>query len=98
MKPEFDTWVQMHPLIGETIMSLIAIELAKESGLDIVSDSEHIHLALSSRDENLVLAKRFNDFSSMTETHIDTKVNRLTSVVLTTQFDMSKLKPKDVAE
>jgi len=97
-KPEFDTWVYMHPLIGETIMSIIAIELANQNGLDIVSDSEKIHCALSSRDENLVLANLFNDSPLGTETPVPTKVNELASVVLTTQFDLKKLSPAQISE
>lgn len=97
-RPEYDTWVYMHPLIGETIMSIIAIELANQNGLDIVSDSEHIHCGLSSRDENLIISKLFNDASLKRETPIPTKVNDLTSVVLATQFDMTKLSPAQIAE
>ncbi len=79
-------------------MSIIAIELANQNGLDIVSDSENIHCALSSRDENLALAKLFNDSSLRRETPIPTKVNELATVVLTTQFDMKKLSPAQISE
>lgn len=97
-RPKHDTWVFMHPLIGETIMSIIAIELANQNGLDIVSDSEHIHCGLSSRDENLIISRLFNDASLKRETPIPTKVNDLASVVLATQFDMKKLSPAQIAE
>ena len=93
-----DTWVYMHPMVGETIMSVIAIELANQNGLDIVSDSEKIHCALSSRDENLVVAKLFNDSPVQKEIPVPTKVNQLASVVLTTQFNLKKLSPAQISE
>jgi hypothetical protein len=49
--PDYQGFIAVHPRIGEAIMSTLAIACAKDTGLDIVTDSGNLHRCLIEQDE-----------------------------------------------
>jgi hypothetical protein len=91
-------WVTLHPTLGEAIMSLIAIAVAKDAKLDIVTSSSEIHHALAVQDVNEVLDLLLGRPHERKEATVDEKVDELAEVVMTTFFDLDKLTAEQIAE
>jgi hypothetical protein len=91
-------WVTLHPTLGEAIMSLIAIAVAKHASLDIVTSSREIHHALAVQDMNEVLDLLLGRYPERKDATVDEKVDELAEVVMTTFFDLDKLTAEQIAE
>jgi len=91
-------WVTLHPRLGEAIMSLIAIAIAQEAKLDIVTSSGRLHHALAVQDENEVLDTLLGRRTAKTEASVDEKVDELAEIVMTTCFDLNRLDAEQIAE
>jgi hypothetical protein len=91
-------WVTLHPTLGEAIMSLIAIAVAKDAALDIVTSSREIHHALAVQDMNEVLDLLLDRYHERKDASVDEKVDELAEVVMTTFFDLDKLTAEQIAE
>jgi hypothetical protein len=57
---EKSRWVAAHPALGEAIMSVIAIAIARDKGLDVVTSSGRVHHAIAALDENEVIDRMLN--------------------------------------
>jgi hypothetical protein len=94
-------WFAMHPKLGEAVMSTIAIAIASEHGLDIVTSSGTVHRALACLDEEAIFQ---NLTSSVRKSHIAREnatpqiVDELSQVVMLTTFDFRKLSPAQIGE
>ncbi len=92
-------WRSMHPRLAESIMSLLAIDVARQDGLDVVTDSLRPHHALSELDEDAI-------FSCLLErTHIgdrltgqNSRCDDLAMLVLHTHFSVDSLSAAQIAE
>jgi hypothetical protein len=94
-----DDWLAVHPKLGEAIMSTIAIAIAKENGLGIVTSSGEIHRALADQNEDLVFQNLTGQVSSMSAPNwTQNATDEFAMTVLTTNFDVSKLSAKQVSE
>jgi|SoiMethySBSTD1v2_1073268.scaffolds.fasta_scaffold78835_3 hypothetical protein len=91
-------WVTLHPTLGEAIMSLIAIAIARDAKLDIVTSSSEMHHALAVQDINEVLDLLLGRYSERKDASVDEKVDELAEVVMTTFFDLDKLTAAQIAE
>jgi hypothetical protein len=91
-------WVALHPVLGEAIMSIIAIAIADAAGLDIVTSSRQMHHALAVQDMNEVLDLLLGRYSPTKKASVDEKVDELAEVIMTTFFDLDKLTAEQIAE
>jgi len=95
-------WYALHPKLGEAVMSLIAINIALSKGLDIVTSSGQVHHALASLDEKEVFQNLIRQTSPIEPMEGSKKVaemaDELALMVMTTQFDLTRLTPAQIAE
>lgn len=98
-------WIALHPRLGEVVMSLIAMAIADEKGLDIVTNSGRAHRALAQMDEVALVDSLFDGGSRpiarrgpRSEADDAELANELCQVVMLTQFDMSKLSHDAIVE
>jgi hypothetical protein len=95
-------WLAVHPLVGEAIMSTIAIALARDKGLDIVTSSGELHHALVIQNEkeafNSILLNNIKPPEPAAKIDITDKANQLSEVFMLTSFDLSKLTPNQIGE
>jgi len=96
----FHEWWAVHPVVGEVIMSVIAIAAARHKGLDIVTDSMTLHAALVSLDEQQILRELLGPVALPAPAAVPAPqlVNQLGHVVMTTMVDLRRLTVKDVAK
>jgi len=91
-------WLALHPSLGTAILSVKAVSIAEDFGLDIVTDSSRAHQAVVTQTEEDI----FDDLIGRTipnraQSEQDT-VDDLAEIVMTTSFDVSKLSPKQIAD
>lgn len=91
-------WLALHPRLGEALMSVIAIALAKHRGLDIVTPSSRVHHALAAQDEAEVFSDLFKLEGEPKTASVQEIADELAEVVLVHCFDLSRLSPEQVAE
>jgi hypothetical protein len=93
-------WYAVHPKLGEAIMAVLAIAIARNSGLDIVTSEGRIHKALRTLDAEMVfqeLAGQKSDGGGATaEDSVTDKTDQLAQVFMLTRFDFSRLTPKQI--
>ena len=98
----YTKWYALHPKLGEAVMSLIAINIALSKGLDIVTSSGQIHHSLASLDEKEVFQNLIRRTSPGEPMEGSKKVaemaDELALMVMTTQFDLTRLAPAQIAE
>ncbi|MGM9489322.1 TMF family protein [Ideonella sp. YS5] len=96
-------WFALHPRLGEVVMSLIAMAIASEKQLDIVTSSGRVHRTLARMDEDALVASLFNSGAppgakgSGGGSPSD-MADELCQVVMLTMFDLSKLSAEKIAE
>ena len=93
-----DGQLAMHPRLGEAIMSVIAIALARARGLDIVTSDGVLHHALAVLDEDEAVDTLLNRRPPAGRVDTDAKVGQLAQVVMTTAFDLEALSAHQIAE
>jgi len=49
-----EEWMSVHPLLGEAFMSTIALAVAQENGMDVITEKPSAHRALACHDDNAV--------------------------------------------
>lgn len=91
-----DLWLAMHPKLGAAIMSILALAIARNQGLHIVTDNDGVHgTLLAEREEDV-----FNALLGLPKTprgaSRDDFADELAQLVLTTQFDYAVLTPTDI--
>jgi hypothetical protein len=91
-------WLAVRPGLGDAVMSVIAIAIARHKGLDIVTSSGLIHHALAVLDEQEAINRLLGTGRDTTEAKADEKAGQLAQMVMTTYFDFSKLKAQHIAE
>jgi hypothetical protein len=92
-------WLAVHPKLGEAIMSTIAIAIAKENGLGIVTSSGQIHRALADQDEELVFLRLTGQVpASSADSWAQSYTDEFAMTILTTAFDVTKLSAKQIGE
>ena len=93
-------WFAMHPRLGEAIMSVIAIAIAEEKKLDIVTSSGRIHGALARLDDESIVAPLLGGTAPKrpAEHAESNSVDELCQAVMLTGFDLAKLTALDIAE
>lgn len=91
-------WLALHPRLGEAIMSVIAIAIARAKGLDIVTSSGRIHHGIAVLDETEIMDDLLERGEARSTASPAELADELAEVVLTTRFDVSRLTAEQVAE
>src|SRR5262249_2138659 len=95
----FGQWLALHPALGNAILSVKAMALAKSLGLDIVTDATHVHEVVVGQSEEDFLAALLGEHASSTKAPgtADT-VDDLVEIVMRTAFDVRGLTAKQIAQ
>jgi hypothetical protein len=89
----------LHPDLGEAIMSLMAIGIAREKELDIVTSEPRIHRALTTFNDDAIISRLIGDSpergvgASRAEI-----VDEVAQLVMVTGFDLTALTAAQIAE
>jgi len=95
-RPDGYNWLAMHPKFGAAIMSTLALAIAKNEGLGIVTSDSDIHRTLIAERENDIL-KVMLDLPGGTDTAPgEDYADDLAQLIFTTQFDLSALTAQDI--
>jgi hypothetical protein len=92
-------WLTMHPRLASAIMSVLALAIARQDGLSIVTPSQTTHETLLASTQEQVLS-RLLDMPEFLEDEGAGRVSvqELCQVVLVTGFDLTRLTPEDIGE
>jgi hypothetical protein len=92
-------WLTLHPRLGAAIMSVLALAIAKQDGLNVVTPSRLAHQTLLANTHAHVLAKLLGTpVSPDDEEDVQPTVQELAHVVLITGFDLTRLKAEDIRD
>jgi hypothetical protein len=90
-----DQWISMHPKLGSAVMSYLALAIARNEGLDIVTDSAALHETLIAHREMDVFDVLLGLNSTTSRVERDEELaDDLGQLVLQTHFDVSILDAK----
>ena len=88
-------WLALHPTLGEAAMSTLALAVAEDSGLDIVTSSHDVHTSMLRSTDDQV----FENLVGIPAPGKDEVVHELAQIVMKTAFfDFSKLGASDVRD
>jgi hypothetical protein len=92
-------WLALHPVLGSAILSVKAVSIANEMGLNIVTDSSEVHHDVVSKKEDEIFEYLIGQNSPTNYVPgPDDTVDDLAEIVITTNFDVSQLSPRQVAD
>jgi hypothetical protein len=91
-------WFALHPDLGSAILSIIAIAIAKEFGLDIVTDSSSIHHTVVTRNEDEIFDELIGQPAPSHAPPTHDTLDDLSEIVITTNFDVTRLSASQIAE
>jgi hypothetical protein len=95
----FGQWLALHPALGNAILSVKAMALAKSLGLDIVTDATHVHEVVAGQTEEDVLAALLGEqLSTKKAPATDDTVDDLAEIVMRTAFDVRGLTAKQIGQ
>jgi hypothetical protein len=95
---ELGDWIGVHRVLAEAIMSFIAIAIARDKGLDIVTSEGNIHHALAALSEGEVMKQLVGRPELEKETPVQEKIDELAEVVMTFCFNLEKLTPTQIGD
>lgn len=90
-------WLAMHPKFGAGIMSILALAIARNEGLSIVTSDPDIHNTLVAERESDVLNALLDLPRNVDAVLGEDLADDLAQLVFTTQFDLSSLTAAQVA-
>ena len=91
-------WQTVHPRLGTAILSTIAIAIANDSGLDIVTDSVSVHHEIVSTDDGAIVDELLGKTRAVSTADQGDLTNRLAEIVMMTNFDVSRLTARQIAD
>jgi hypothetical protein len=91
-------WLALHPVLGRAILSVKAISIADEFGLDIVTDSSFVHHSVVSTTEDDTFEELIGKPAAHRDPTPDDTLDDLAEVVMATNFDVSRLSAKQIAD
>jgi len=92
-------WLTMHPRLGSAVMSVLALAIARQDGLKVVTPSRKTHQTLLAHSEKHIVAKLLKlPIPFDQEESEDVVVQDLCQMVLMTGFDLTRLTPEDVRD
>jgi hypothetical protein len=91
-------WLTMHPRLGGAVISTLAIAIARNEGLDIVTPSIDTHLTVATHRDEDVFASLLPDIAVPAAPSREGLTEDLVEIVITRTFDVSQLSAKDIAD
>lgn len=91
-----DDWVCVHPDLGSALMSYLALAVAGNEGLDVVTDRPQLHETLIAEKEEDVFTKLLHLPDSEHGGSGEDLTDDLGQLIVTTAFDVSVLDAKDI--
>ncbi|HSU60292.1 MAG TPA: hypothetical protein VLI55_13335 [Bryobacteraceae bacterium] len=92
-------WLAMHPQMGAAIMSVLALAVAKQDALNVVTPSTEVHNTLLANTHEQVLNRLLGlRISPDDEVAEKVSVQALCQIVLTAGFDLTRLTPDDIRD
>jgi hypothetical protein len=94
-------WFAVHPELGEAIMSVLAIAIAENKSLDIVTSSGTVHHALATLNEEAIVNNLLRHGAKAPASPVDKDselTDELAEIVLTTSFDFKSLSAEQILE
>jgi hypothetical protein len=91
-------WLALHPSLGAAILSVKAVSIAQDFGLDIVTDSSGVHQTVVTQNEEDIFENLIGRIVPQRVFSAGDNVDDLAEIVMTTSFDVSKLSPKQIAD
>lgn len=91
-------WLALHPALGSAILSVKAVSIAQDFGLDIVTDSSEVHQTVVTQNEEDIFETLIGRIVPQRAFSAEDNVDDLAEIVMTTTFDASKLSPKQIAD
>jgi len=88
-------WLVVHPRLGRAIMSTIAIAIAKDKGLDVVTDDRRFHDLAVLRSEEEIIRDVLGDTRPPTATRV--AADQVAQFTIAMYFDVRRLTAADVA-
>jgi len=95
---QYGDWIYVHPQLGKAIMSTIAISIANDKGLDIVTNRTEIHHQVLAATTEGVFEELVGLRKSASESDLSDKVDDLAEIVMHSFFDVSKLTAQNIAD
>jgi hypothetical protein len=92
-------WLTVHPRLGAAIMSILALTVARQDGLKVVTPSRTTHDVLLATREQEVLNKLLDvPVFAAADNRDKPAVQELCQLVLITGFDLTRLGPEDIRD
>lgn len=93
-----EEWVCVHPDFGSALMSYLALAVAGNEGLDIVTDRPQLHEKLIAEKEEDVFTRLLQLPDSKHEDQGEDLSDDLGQLIVTTQFDVSMVDAKEIVK
>jgi hypothetical protein len=95
--PKSHEWYSLHPRLGRAVMSTIAIAIANDRGLDIVTFDEPAHRSICTQQQSDVFDELLGLMRHQPPQASHQVIDDLAAVFMTTYFDASKLTAPQIA-
>jgi hypothetical protein len=89
-------WLAMHPKLGAAIMSVLALAIARNEGLDVITPDDQVHDTLLAEREEDVFNALLEIPKTLSAAPDDDLASDLAQLVLTTYFDYTMMTASDI--
>lgn len=89
-------WLGVHPRLGEAIMSVTALAIAGDRGLEIVTNEPRVHTALDEADRSAIVASLLGHRPEATADHDEP--TDVAQIVISHNFDAARLTVEQIIE
>jgi hypothetical protein len=90
-------YVEVHPNIGEAVMTTLAIACAEDEGLQVVTDNRRLHRCLAEHDLENVFETWVEGATAPAQDLADARAYRL-SIAVFESMDVSKVSPRAIVD
>jgi hypothetical protein len=94
-RPDGHHYIEMHPNIGEAIMSTLAVACALDAGLNIVAESARLHDSVQRNAESEIYDQLIHGHRPQNRALLRADRSKVELLILQ-RFDLSKLTPKNL--
>jgi hypothetical protein len=92
------SWYALHPKLGSAVMTVLGLSIARDEGLDIVTDSGEYHEALLTGDEGSIIDALLHDVPSHAAGALDRQQALGELVFALSGINLKALRPEHIPE
>lgn len=96
--PDGYQWKAVHPKLGRAIMSTLAMGIAKDEGLDIVTPNDTDHLGLVRSTDEDVFLYLLEEKAPQPAPRLEELVDDISELVMVSAFDVKRLTPANIRD